>query len=407
MSMDDNGNDSISVGSMLLDGHGDYYASDDERILRNATNTSSIDDEMLSDSESDSYDRECRGLAAHRMNESPDISEGEDEYSNAFTIAFLQQKRHLLKRAADFMKREDIYDASIAKTAMNLMSLEDPEIWIEAKQVLRILAGQSCGENKEGLVIPQHVLSSTQCVSTSRRSEPPLKKHKIDVSSVRHVPSGDYCPVHFVVSSDRTMDGVPATSLYTDGPWMADALRQMMEGRFSCTDSSSIQRSMLSRSSTWDLQLDPNLGICLTSEHSESNAGWMNLADALANTDVPQLLAQSIHPFSVVHANRSFFTESGLSPCNVFGHNVETVLHGPIVTGTSMTAIFDGGKPWTIRVQPVCSRDGSIATHVLIQLIRDDEQSPRRTANALFAKETFSKEYEGEPHPTSLVEACG
>ena len=72
-----------------------------------------------------------------------------------------------------------------------------------------------------------------------------------------------------------------------------------------------------------------------------------------------------------------------------------------------MTAIFDGGKPWTIRVQPVCSRDGSIATHVLIQLIRDDEQSPRRTANALFAKETFSKEYEGEPHPTSLVEACG
>lgn len=403
--MDYNGNDSISAGSIILDGHDDEYASDNEGIVRGAIKTSSIDDEMLSDSESDSYERECRGLAAHRMNASPDISEGEDEYSNEFSIAFLQQKRHLLKRAADFMKRDDIYDASIAKTAMNLMSLEDPEIWIEAKHVLRILAGRSV-EGKEDLVSPQHVLTSKQRVSTTRRSEHPSKRHKIDVSSVRHVLSGDYRPVHIVVS-DSAKGGVPAMTLYNDGPWVADALRQMLEGRFSGADSTSIRRSIPPRSSAWETHLDPNLGVCLTLEHSGVHSGWMTLTDALANTDVPQLLAHSSHPFSVIHANRSFFTESGLAPCNVFGHNAETILHGSIVIGASMTAMFDGGKSCTIQVQPVCSRDGSIATHVLIQLIRDDELSPQRIADALFAKDTYSKEHEGEPHPTSLVEACG
>ena len=403
MSMDDN--DSISVGSMLDDdGEASGYASDVEgRSTRNKN--SSTTDEIISDS--DSHDRQRSALDACGMNYSPDISEGEDDESNAFTIAFLQQKRHLLKRAADHMKREGVYDASIARTAINLMSLEDPEIWIEAKRVLRVLALREDGEENI-LISPQQVLSSTPHLSSSPKMEDPPRKRrkvqKIDVSSVRHVQADAYAAVH-LVSSDEDISK-KAESLYADGPWMADALRQM-EGDYTSAASNSPRKQGASISSKWEIQLDPRVGVCLTSENSEFPPTFINLADALAITEVPQLLAQATHPFSVVHANRAFFSESGLTPGNVFGHGVETVLNAPIIMGASMAATFDGRKASKIQVLPVCSKDGSITTHVLFQLIRDDESMLLQKANALFAKDTHAKGQQGESHPSSLVETCG
>jgi len=386
MSMDDNISESMSVGNMLMleddsvhSGYGSYF---DKNVC-------------------EQYD-----LEAHRMNDSPDVSEGdsEDEDGNAFTIAFLQQKRRLLKRAADFMKREDVYDASIAQTAINLMSLEDPEIWIEAKRVLRVLAGRDNDGNVDTCPDP---LNSSGCIPCLINiDEPTAKKSKIDTSSVIRVQSVDFHPED---QSNRTGDDIkPYTlkTLHTDGPWMADALCQM-----ECDSSSSDRittRPKESPSTTtrykWEIQLDLNSGVNVSLKTLGSpEAGCINLEEALAITSVPQLLAQSSHPFSVVHANRAFFAGSGLSPSTVFGYSVETALNAASLVASTQ------GYSSRIEVQPVCSRE-LITTHILFQLVREDEQIVRTTiANAFFAEEHGVNDTQGDTnkHPSSLVEACG
>jgi hypothetical protein len=403
MSMDDNGSDNMSAGSMLLEDESEQsgYASDiDDNACRNSTGDYDLQSHHASS-------REQYGLEAHRMNDSPDISEGdsEDEDGNAFTIAFLQQKRRLLKRAADFMKREDVYDASIAKTAISLMSLEDPEIWIEAKHVLRVLASRDNGGTVAN-TCPHPLMSSSGCIPSSIKiDEPTAKKRKIDTSGVIRVQSVDYHPeAQSSIAGDDIKGGTPKT-LYTDGPWMANALRQM-----EC-DSSSSDWSLTSPKESpspittrckWEMQLDLNRGVYLSSEPLESpEAGCIKLEEALTITSVPQLLAQSSHPFSVVHANRAFFAGSGLSPSTVFGYNVETVLNAASVVATTQ------GYSCRIEVQPVCSRE-SITTHVLFQLVRENEEIVRTMANAFFAEEIGVNDTQGDTkHPSSLVETCG
>ena len=115
-----------------------------------------------------------------------------------------------------------------------------------------------------------------------------------------------------------------------------------------------------------------------------------SIPNSLAHTSsIIRLICQAISPFAVIHANRAFFTYSGLSPEDVIGkpvdatiqvNDVKDIINESIhVKDSDFATCMLGNKSCQVQIKPVASHSTS---HLLVQIYSDDA--------AAFAKAAIS-----------------
>jgi hypothetical protein len=205
---------------------------------------------------------------------SKSISEYSEDDSIESEIAFLQQKQCLLEKAMDAMRREEIYDVSIARDIVNGRMPPEAPIWKEAKEFLDVLMNDD-GVDKSKNTHESDTRSGVQ----NRRCS---KRPRIDVSSVLCKSAIDVDNKPTTTSSfDRT---IPNTQVMWTGHWVAQAMAQSLDS----TESSSEPPSPSTNNSTWEVMNDPDLGPLVVPPSKLQFKSEVQLKDALSFTSNAQ-----------------------------------------------------------------------------------------------------------------------
>jgi hypothetical protein len=101
---------------------------------------------LSSDAQPNSNNDSGSGSSSSPSPDSSETGDFDDEEEEEFDMVFLDSKRRLLKRVADIMYADEVYDASIAK---NPVRCTTPPIWAEAKEVIEALTGKPVGSSRE------------------------------------------------------------------------------------------------------------------------------------------------------------------------------------------------------------------------------------------------------------------
>jgi hypothetical protein len=241
-----------------------------------------------------SSDAQPNADSAGSSSPSPDSSETGDyddcEEEEEFDMVFLDSKRRLLKRVADIMYSDEVYDASIAKH--NPDRCTTPPIWAEAKEVIETLTGKPMGSSRQATF-----------ATNTNNTEHHNKKARIDFSTVSRIDSKAYCQDAMTAPSSKLgpttsnggqMNKQPAAgpTPYSDTKWMIKALQKLSENVDSAATSSLTSADTTCPQESWDIKLDPLLGIVSSGESSENSKpqrqGSTTMTEALAITDLPQ-----------------------------------------------------------------------------------------------------------------------
>lgn len=209
--------------------------------------------------------------------ESSDSMSSDDD-DEEFDMVFLDTKRRLLKRVADVMYSDEVYDAANAKYPVHSAT---PPIWAEAKEVIATLTGMP--------VVARQV---TFASNTKNSGQPKNKRARIDFSSVGRVDSKSYTQDPMTTPSDskETSNKSP-----NDTKWMIKALQKLSEtvGHESSytksTTSTLTADTANANDENWDIKVNPLLGaISVVPKVAGRPRLGATMADALAITDKPQ-----------------------------------------------------------------------------------------------------------------------
>ena len=99
-----------------------------------------------------------------------DISSESDD--DVWELKYLQKKRRLLMRACQVLKRDELYDASIAEQVATSVPLDTP-LWKEAKDTLEELGIENANKRKK--------------VASTIQGSSPGKRRRIDMTCVCHI----------------------------------------------------------------------------------------------------------------------------------------------------------------------------------------------------------------------------
>jgi hypothetical protein len=302
---------------------------------------------------------------------------GSDEMGER--IAFLRQKQRLLHRALRAMKRDEVYEASIAVGMFKHMHSHSSGN--------SYLLSSSKRPSKEDE-------STTSTTSTSMSS----KRLKIDTQSVTCVPASNVGDNMVVPSFNRSLYPFPM-----DGKWMAKAFIHHFKPK---PPSSSASASTMS--SDWKVVKDPYLGNMVIPPSMEPLHTEMQLKDALGITSTPQLITSAVPPFAVVHANKAFSILSGDQ--NLVGTSVESIFQ---VDDDSANYMPDQAFPTRMRLQnqdcqlcliPIIDRTSNPSggvSHILLK-VKSRQQSSNvgetftKSSNLMFPTFTESLDEEAE-----------
>lgn len=247
--------------------------------------------------------------------ESPALTDEETSESsddNRWHFFYLKKKRHLLKRAGDFVRREEVYNACTAKAAANA-PLNDPPLWIEAREILEELSSpgwsggpkeKNAASSKNNTEVGRNLCSSSSSAHSGSSPPPreclhpppvqnpiPLKKSRIDTSSVNH------CFSHVIGNDEiNPMNGCsdqadlcwPLT-FHSDTNWMARALGILWNNTSYAGSQQTVSTaaaSSLTSNNIWRALLNSERMIPVNPMISSKNS--VSLEDAIAQTSVAQ-----------------------------------------------------------------------------------------------------------------------
>lgn len=390
------------LGSLsALDDEDSGYGSAESGNSSPDNNNTSTTDEATSDTGTDALD---------------DTSDSDDDSMNLEeSIAYLSEKRHLLKRAFSIMAQEDNYDASQARHVVNRplpdVHKDSSSIWVQAQGILREL-NQNPGEAD---LVSSIVTPDTTCYSSSSSSSgdnscpknnPNPRDPAIDLTCVQRVTSDRFEQTESVRQQrkqDKTLSfGATLPSpMFGNGQWMAHAL--VNSASPAQQEQQDTKEETPPQDYSWKMVADPvtcSMGLVPPSTMSMENA--VDIGEALAFTKEPRVVTQSTPPFCIVHVNRAFLVLGGLfNQDSLIGHPIESMIH---VVGDARTLQTTAGeeapdsymdsvlpqasnKTCRIRVVPILDRSSkksfisnhsySCMSHVLIRVQEAVNATPK------------------------------
>eukprot|EP00543_Licmophora_paradoxa_P002003 CAMPEP_0202458056 /NCGR_PEP_ID=MMETSP1360-20130828/20840_1 /ASSEMBLY_ACC=CAM_ASM_000848 /TAXON_ID=515479 /ORGANISM="Licmophora paradoxa, Strain CCMP2313" /LENGTH=359 /DNA_ID=CAMNT_0049078391 /DNA_START=41 /DNA_END=1120 /DNA_ORIENTATION=- len=267
-------------------------------------------------------------------------------------LSYLTEKRVLLKRASDFMKREEIYDASTSK---NLQKDNPAPIWTEAKEMLSLLNRRNTsafGRTKVVSFTPQSWHKKREAKATLRG-----RRALINNSTVSNINSKDF-----------KIQAPTEKSLFCEGK--SDFVHALHKMQTDSTAQTNIENKPRLMALSNDINVD---SIGLVNETSIPTG--IPLEEALIITDVPQVIAQATAPYTVIHANRSFMNFADMSFSEVFARSIDefvkfekTSLPDAISSLHQSNAVLAliGSKTCEAKLSPVAG------SYILIQVSRQN-----------------------------------
>ncbi len=260
--------------------HDEAVETSAERIIlvlsRNSNSESSSDysyDAETSRSEEWKFDDvDCRSSSSLGASSPSCVEDSEPDME--IEISFLQEKQSLLKRALDAMKREDAYEASMARNIIDgKLEREKSPLWKEARDIVENLKQSEDTESLGNIDSRSDYMDDASDFS-------PLKKQKIDTSSVVCVSSGAL--IDGYVEKEFTGEGSSMTLAMT-GSWMGQALAQTITCSLLGTP-----LPPLSCINGWEMVDDPSLGAIVVPPPLCCLQNGVELKDAVALTSDPQ-----------------------------------------------------------------------------------------------------------------------
>ena len=228
-------------------------------------------------------------------------------------IKFLQEKAHILKQVIVKMKQADIFDASQARHIIEQAKepTQSSSIWAEAKEILDIMDNEPDNGYVGGAARQTIPISSNQTPSivnttateqtatfipAEAETERAAKRPRIDTRSVVCLTSKNTSPENRIPLSSATPKP-KEFPFFPAGLWKA------------ILPSSSPK--VASTKTNWKVIVDPNHGASVVPSSDCKQISILKnairLQDAVNFTPIPQVVALSSPPYSVVHANRAFF----------------------------------------------------------------------------------------------------
>jgi hypothetical protein len=300
-----------------------------------------------------------------------DSSEDDDE-DLASSIAYLNKKQTILKRAAEVLSREENYDAATCALTASQPPYSPSSTMKEALEMLESF---------------EHTVTGSD-TSKPRPRQPRKRKNPshpaIDISTVQRLPANKFARVGTITTKDDNilalLGSMPLPTFH-EGQWMAKALvwsaplqNQDLEHALDC------RWKVVSNPSTYALGLVPPNGM------SMKNA--VDLQEAISITKEARVVTQPTPPFSIVFANKAFLTMAGFLPTDttIIGQPVESLLQiSQEIIGSQTCSegketanhldgilrLVDAEKACRIRIAPVIDhtrRGHSCVSHVLIQV---------------------------------------
>jgi hypothetical protein len=300
-----------------------------------------------------------------------DSSEEDDEDLES-SIAYLNKKQTILKRAAEVLSREENYDAATCALTASQPPYSPSSTVKEAMEMLTTLG---------------HVSTESD---TPRSRQPERRKRKnpshpaIDISTVQRLPASKFARLGTVTTKDENilalLGSIPLP-VFDKGQWMAKALvwsaplqHQDLEHAFDCS------WKVVSSPSTYALGLVP--------PHGMSMKNAVDIQEAISITNEARVVTQATPPFSIVFANKAFLTMAGFLPTDTttIGQPVESILQiSQEIIGSETcregkeTAnyldgslrLVDDDMACRIRISPVVDRirsEHSCVSHILVQV---------------------------------------
>mmetsp|Transcript_13963 Transcript_13963/g.33508 ORF Transcript_13963/g.33508 Transcript_13963/m.33508 type:complete len:550 (+) Transcript_13963:352-2001(+) len=354
-------------------------------------------------------------------------------------IEFLEEKKNILKRASEAMKREEAYTAFHARSivAGESVSRAGSSLWEEARGILDVMRKEgdldewkdmpevlspignfkSCNGNQGLLLLDEQGVLRMDDLDLPIN---PTKRPKIDFSSVGKVTAKDHhlsaggcresSRKNGMVLQDSSLPAsiVEATPILPHdssslGHWMTQAMVFQIPAL--AGPSSNSTNGML------DVYLDPNLGPLVVSPTHVPFQNAIQLAKALEITASAQIITMPTPPFAVVHINKAFCTMTGLSPAQVIGSPVEKVIQVvQEIPKVSMSDLQDADTRADLRgrflLRPAGTKDVLRMCEVHVAPITDRSQESRGMSHVLVKiKPVEPTDEDIDEHATSSVSA--
>ncbi|KAI2496703.1 hypothetical protein MHU86_17799 [Fragilaria crotonensis] len=321
---------------------------------------------------------------------SPANSESSDD--DDFDLTFLTEKRNILKRYCEALHATECYHASIAKNPPPDVS---HAIWDEAREIMEeLFDGTEC--------------KKTMSLPTIELRAPVAKRPRIDISNVTRI-DASACKngagnIHATLTS--TIEQQSNAFAFFDSKCMVKTFQHLSSLGSSSHDAENAAGGCTTSIEVRDrsnIECHPTLVIpsFVPRKFNEVCKGT-SMEEALRFTDISQLVCQSISPFAIIHANRAFFTYSGLSPQDVIGKPIDAIIlvkdvndvinESKRVSDPDFATGMLGNKSCQVQFKPVASH---CMSHLLVQIYSDDA--------AVFAKAAIS----AAKHANVLVGCVG